>query len=57
MELYDALQRIKEECEKQGVCAICPLGVSGGDGCGVFNEYPRKWQLQKPSKLFKEVEK
>lgn len=57
MELYDALQRIKEECEKQGVCAICPLGVSGGEGCGVFNEYPRKWQLQKPSKLFKEVEK
>ena len=57
MELYDALERIKNECIRQSFCTNCPLGVSDGGGCGVFKSYPRNWNLQKPSKLFKEVKK
>ncbi|MBO5245112.1 MAG: hypothetical protein J6B02_03320 [Selenomonadales bacterium] len=57
MELFDALERIKHECERQQFCTNCPLGVSDGGGCGVFKNYPRNWRLQKPAKLFKEVEK
>lgn len=53
MELYKALETIKNECTKHTECADCPLGL-GHSCCGIItNGFPGKWDLQKPvNKLF-----
>lgn len=53
MELYEALETIKNECAKHAECVDCPLGL-GYSCCGIkANEFPANWNLQKPiDKLF-----
>ena len=53
MELYNALETIKNECTKHTECADCPLGL-GHSCCGInTNGFPANWNLQKPvNKLF-----
>lgn len=53
MELYEALETIKNECKKHTECADCPFAL-GHSYCGIItNGFPEKWNLQKPiNKLF-----
>lgn len=53
MELYKALETIKNECTKHTECVDCPLGL-GHRCCGIItNGFPANWNLQKPvNKLF-----
>lgn len=53
MELYEALETIKNECAKHAECVDCPLGL-GYSCCGIkANRFPANWNLQKPiDKLF-----
>ena len=53
MELYKALETIKNECTKHTECVDCPLGL-GHSCCGInTNGFPENWNLQKPvNKLF-----
>ncbi|WP_455655986.1 hypothetical protein [Phascolarctobacterium sp.] len=55
MELYEALETIKNECTKHTKCVRCPFRVGCGY-CGIItNGFPEKWNLQKPvNKLFTE---
>ena len=51
-ELLKALQLIKEECSKYSVqCENCPLQTSRGY-CGVQNEPPADWNLEKREVYF-----
>ncbi|WP_443683187.1 hypothetical protein [Phascolarctobacterium faecium] len=53
MELYEALETIKNECAKRAECVDCPFAL-GHSYCGIItNGFSGNWNLQKPvNKLF-----
>lgn len=50
-ELYKALTLIKETCENNEACRLCPLG-DGNGGCRVGEDNPCNWDL-KPNQVIR----
>lgn len=52
--LINALQIIKETCEKNGKCMMCPLG-NDYDQCKVADDdtMPSQWSINQPDKKWK----
>jgi len=59
IDLIDALERIKEECQKVDYCGVCPLRTEENK-CGITNttKIPSEWEMTNyvdlaPPRIFK----
>lgn len=44
-EIINALQVIKDVCNKNEKCVMCPLR-SRGVGCTLMNTFPNQWEIK-----------
>ena len=51
-ELLNALKLIKEECKKYKKCDDCPMYAHNELECGVIDDEPKKWRLEKREVYF-----
>ena len=51
-ELLNALKLIKAECKKYKNCDDCPMYTHNELGCGVIDDEPKNWLLEKREVYF-----
>lgn len=54
-ELIDALNFIKEECEKHTECRSCSMYDIKYSECGLFKPKPRDWEIRDSVKIIYSV--